>query len=320
MIELLKSIFIDPVELHGNLIVLKTSSEYENQEQTNSIFSDKWLKHDIKSQLDSMELFQLRWYLVLYGFNDEKELKEFLQTKKYILDAGCGLGYKAAWMALLSSESIVIGMDFSDAVLSAAEHYKGIDNLFFVKGDISQTNIKDNSIDYISCDQVIHHTENPAKTFEHLSNKLSVSGQIGCYVYAKKAIPRELIDEYFRTFTLKCTKEEIWEMSEQLTKLGKTLSELNAKIDVPDIPLLNIKGGSYDVQRFIYWNFLKCFWNEKIGWNGSVSTNFDWYGPSNASRYSEEEFRSWITINNLATLYFHREEACYSGRFLKQES
>jgi SAM-dependent methyltransferase len=267
--------------------------------------------------LEHNQLFQKRWYLNLYGFSDDNDLKKFLQTKKIILDAGCGLGYKAAWMALLSPESIVIGMDISEAVLTAAIYYKDIDNLFFVKGDIAQTNIKDDSIDYISCDQVIHHTENPEKTFEHLSKKLTKSGQIACYVYAKKALPRELLDEYFRTFTMKCTKEDIWKMSEQLTKLGKALSRLDVKIDVPDIPLLNIKGGIYDIQRFFYWNFLKCFWNEEFGWHNSVLTNYDWYGPANASRYSEEEFRNWIISNNLTEVYFHKEEACYSGRFFK---
>jgi SAM-dependent methyltransferase len=317
MNDIFKELFNIPVTLNGNLIIMKLSSEFEDQQQTNNIFSDKWLRHGIKSQLDGIELFQLRWYLDLYGFNNDNDFKDFLKTKKIILDAGCGLGYKAAWMALLSPESIVIGMDFSEAVFSVADHYKGISNLFFVKGDIAQTNLKEKSIDYISCDQVIHHTENPEKTFEHLSKILSRFGQIACYVYARKALPRELLDEYFRTFTKSCTNEELWEMSEQLTVLGKTLSELNIKIDVPDIPLLNIKGGIYDIQRFIYWNFLKCFWNDEFGWDNSVSTNFDWYGPVNASRYSEEEFKSWITKNNLNIVYFHKEEACYSGRFIK---
>jgi hypothetical protein len=100
--------------------------------------------------------------------------------------------------------------------------------------------------------------------------------------------------------------------------LGKTLSGLNIHIDVPDIPLLGIKAGDFDIQRFIYWNFLKCFWNEQFGWENSVLTNFDWYGPANAIRYSEEEFKGWILNNKLKIVYFHKEEACYSGRFLKK--
>lgn len=318
MNKIVTELFNISVDFNGNLIVLKTSSEFENQQQTNNIFSDKWLRHDIKSQLDGIELFQLRWYLELYGFYDENGFKDFLKTKKTILDAGCGLGYKAAWMALLSPESVVIGMDFSNAVFSAADHYKGIENLFFVKGDIAQTNIKEGSVDYINCDQVIHHTEDPEKTFEHLSKLLSKTGQIACYVYAKKALPRELLDDHFRTFTKNCSREELWKMAEQLTELGRTLSKLNLKIDVPDIPLLKIKGGNYDIQRFVYWNFLKCFWNEDFGWDGSISTNFDWYGPANAFRYSEAEFKKWIIDNYLRIKHFHKEEACYSGRFSKE--
>ena len=51
----------------------------------------------------------------------------------------------------------------------------------------------------------------------------------------------------------------MWDFSEQMTILGKKLSDLNIEIDVPDIPFLSIKGGKYDIQRFIYWNFIKMF-------------------------------------------------------------
>jgi len=319
MNEILRKLFIDSVSLNENLIVMKTSSEYENQQQTNEVFSDKWLKNDIKTTINGIRTYQLLWYLDLYGFKDENDLKVFLQSKKIILDAGCGLGYKAAWFAELSPESIVIGMDFSDAVFAAANYYSNIKNLFFIKGDIADTGINEGVFDYISCDQVIHHTEYPEKTFAHLTTLLTNNGQFACYVYAKKALPHELLDEYFRSFSKQCTKEQLWQMSEQLTTLGKILSDLKIKIEVPDIPLLGINGGYYDLQRFIYWNFLKCFWNEEFGWDNSVATNYDWYAPSNAKRYSENEFRSWAEQNKLEFFYFHKEEACYSGRFRKSK-
>jgi hypothetical protein len=85
-----------------------------------------------------------------------------------------------------------------------------------------------------------------------------------------------------------------------------------------DIPMLNIKGGNYDLQRFIYWNFIKCFWRDDWGIKVSDATNFDWYSPSNAKRYSEEEFKKMIEDNTLDIVTFHKEEACYSGRFKKR--
>lgn len=313
----LTNLFNKPIEILDNLIILKEQSEFATQMQTIEMFSEKWSKNETAFTLNGIQKFQLNWYLQLYGFSSEENLKSFLATKKIIFDAGSGLGYKAAWFATLAPKSMVIGMDFSTAAYEAARYYKHIPNLFFVRGDIADTQIKPGSINYINCDQVIHHTENPEKTFAHLTKRLAKNGEFACYVYAKKALPRELLDDYFRTFALQCTNKQLWNLSNQLTELGKTLSDLSIKIDVPDIPLLGIKGGNYDLQRFIYWNFIKCFWNEQFGWENSAATNFDWYGPANAARYSKSEFLQWITNNHLKTKYFHQEEACYSGRFFK---
>lgn len=74
-------------------------------------------------------------------------------------------------------------------------------------------------------------------------------------IFIEKALPRELIDDYFRTNTHNIPDAEIWQLSEQLTELGKRLSALQISFESPEIPLLGIKAGTYDIQRFIYWNF-----------------------------------------------------------------
>ena len=151
-----------------------------------------------------------------------------------------------------------------------------------------------------------------------LSRILSSGGELAVYVYAKKALPRELLDDYFRSKTKEISKEDMWKLSEQLTELGRRLTELKINIDVPEIPLLGIKGGEIDLQRFIYWNFIKCFWSEELGKKTSLSTNYDWYAPSNALRYSKNDFVRMVVNANLIPRPFHSEEACHSGRFLKE--
>lgn len=304
-----------PVTLDQNLVVLESRYQLSKQVQTNDAFSEKWEKVEEKNLVKDFINFQKRWYYDLYGFESESDLRIFLKTKSLIFDAGCGLGYKSAWFAELAPHALVLGMDFSESVYLAAKKYARISNLFFIKGDIADTNIKTNTIDYISCDQVLHHTSNPPLTFKHLSSLLSTGGEFACYVYAKKALPRELLDDHFREISKELKNEELWALSQQLTQLGKTLTELNVKFTCPDIPTLGIKGGEYDLQRFIYWNFLKCFWNEEVGWESSVSGNFDWYAPSIAFRYSEKEFKEIIRDNCLDIIYFHSENACNSGRF-----
>ncbi len=312
---MISEVFNENIDIKDNLIFLKNTSQDINQQQTNDAFSEKWTEYEKTSEKEKLYDMQKEWYLTLYGFQNEFDLAEFLSTKKYIFDAGCGLGYKAKWFADLSPNSIVIAMDFSDACMIAAQNYKETKNLYFIQGDIAKTPFLDNSIDYVSCDQVIMHTEIPEETFKELTRV--TKKEFSCYVYAKKALPRELLDEHFRTYCKDLSSDELWDMSHKLTQLGKTLSDLNIKIDVPDIPQMNIKGGEYDLQRFIYWNFLKCFWSKDLGEETSVATNFDWYSPSNAKRYSEEEYKLMIENNNLNIEYFHSEEACYSGRFSK---
>ena len=306
----------DVLRFDKNYVSVLETSAASNQQQTNDVFTEKWDKYADTSELETFYQFQREWYLKLYGFASEEALAEHLSDARVILDAGCGLGYKAAWFARLAPHAVVVGMDYSGAAQQASEMFADLPNLFFVRGDIAKTPFKDGAVDYVSCDQVIMHTEVPEATFAELARITeNVVGQFACYFYAKKALPRELIDDYFRAHCKTVTTEQLWEMSEQLTELGKRLSALNVSFDAPDIPLLGIKGGEIDVQRFIYWNFLKCFWNNELGHDTSLATNFDWYSPSNARRFSEEEVRGIVADNAMKTLSFHSEEACYSGRF-----
>lgn len=315
-----RNIFLDPPFFKNNFISKNKEQQIspKNQTQTKEIFSDKWTKFDKGEKKSLVFDFQKDWFLDLYGFDSEKKFKEFLSDKKIILDAGCGLGYKAKWFADLAPHAVVIGVDISDAALLAAKNYEGTPNLFFLKADIADTGIKANTIDFTVCDQVIMHTEFPEKTFEHLTTITKNGGEFACYVYRKKALPRELLDDYFRNATHQISNDQLWELSSQLTELGKRFSKLNVTIDSPEIPLLGIQEGSYDIQRFIYWNFLKCFWREEYGEEMSTAINYDWYAPSNATRFSEAEFKSLINQNNLKISHFHQEEACYSGRFIKE--
>lgn len=308
----LENLFAIPVTFSENLAILLDKSEHPNQAQTNESFSEKWVKLDKESDTTAMENFQKEWVLHLYGFNSMAGFKEFLSDKKIIIDAGCGLGFKSAWLAENAPNSIVFGIDYSEAAYVAAKRYKHISNLFFFRGDIAQLPFKKGVLDFILCDQVIHHTENPQKTFAHLSSLLTDTGKFACYVYAKKALPRELVDDYFRKATHDFSHEEMWAFSDQLTELGKVLSELNVKFTSPDIPALGIKGGEYDLQRFIYWNFIKCFYHKDWTKQENDSCNFDWYSPSNAERYSADEFKAWVLPLHLKIDFFRSEEACHT--------
>lgn len=288
-----------------------------NELHTSAAFSEKWttLQQEAPDQDEGWKQYQFRWYLRCYGYADEAEFAAALAPCRVILDAGCGPGYKAAWFARLNPVALVVAMDLSDSIFVAADRYADVPNLVFVKGDIADTPFNAGAFDLISCDQVLHHTDQPPQTVREFARILANDGRLNTYVYAKKALPRELLDEHLRDYSKQLGSDQLWALSEQLTVLGKTLSELDIIIDVPDMPALGIAGGKQDLQRFIYWNFIKCFWNPEHGHEASKLINFDWYAPSTAYRYSRDEFIAMLAAAGFVPEFLHSEEACHTGRF-----
>ncbi|WKT58334.1 hypothetical protein QVH35_02455 [Candidatus Nitrosotenuis chungbukensis] len=121
---------------------------------------------------------------------------------------------------------------------------------------------------------------------------------------------REFADDYIRQFTTNMTENECMEFSKDMAYLGKALSKLKKKITIPrDIPILQIKAGTYDVQRFIYWYFLKCFWAEDDDLQRSIGVNYDWYYPKFAYRHTPDEVRKWFKDINVSITHFKEVES-----------
>ena len=135
-------------------------------------------------------------------------------------------------------------------------------------------------------------------------------GMISIYVYKIKGPMREFADNFIRKSTVKMTEKQCIEFSRDMALLGKNLSKIKKTITVPkDIPLLQIKAGTYDVQRFIYWNFLKCWWSKDVPFEQSVATNFDWYFPEYAYRHNPKEVKKWFKDSKIRIVHFNEIES-----------
>ena len=139
---------------------------------------------------------------------------------------------------------------------------------------------------------------------------MNKNGKISVYVYKIKGPMREFADNFIRKSTVKMTEKQCIEFSKEMAILGKNLSKIKKTITIPkDIPLLGIKAGTYDIQRFIYWNFLKCWWSGNVPFEQSIATNFDWYYPEYAYRHSTKEVKKWIKDSKLKITYFNEIES-----------
>ena len=59
------------------------------------------------------------------------------------------------------------------------------------------------------------------------------------------------------------------------------------------------------MQRLLYYNFLKCFWNEAFDWETNNMVNFDWYHPHHAWQQTEEEVGRWLEELGVSEFRFH---------------
>lgn len=263
-----------------------------DQTGTFDSFSAKWSRVDSDEVKQRFEA-QYAWYVQRFGFGDEAGLREFLADKRTVLEAGTGLGGDAARFARLS-DATVVGLDLSESIVTAQREFGAAENLHYIQADLLRPPLRAGAFDFISADQVVHHTPDAEAAVRSLARLLAPGGVLAFYVYKRKAPLREYADDYIRERTTKMSVEECMRFSESMSELGRKLSDLGATVTLDrDIPLLGIPAGEHDVQRLIYWYFLKCFWNDDFSPNLNDLVNFDWYHPPYASRHTESEVRGW---------------------------
>jgi ubiquinone/menaquinone biosynthesis C-methylase UbiE/uncharacterized protein YbaR (Trm112 family) len=277
--------------------------------KTEDAFSSKWKTYHKSYHEKGWFEFQRNWFLERFGWDTLAKFNKFLEGRSRILDAGTGIGNSARFLSS-NVNSQVFALDASESIDFAYKKYGHIENVHFLQADLRKLPFQKNFFDYVYSDQVLHHTKNTETSFKYLTKFLQKKGFVSIYVYNKKAPLREYADDYIRSKTTKMTEAQCIDFSKDMTILGRSLSRLKKKITIPkDIPLLNIKAGTYDVQRFIYWHFLKCFWADDGDFERSVGVNFDWYYPKFAFRHTPEEVRKWYKDTNTTITHFKEIES-----------
>ena len=284
------------------------------QLQTIESFSSKW--EEVPDYREGTSEFYWQWYLDRYASGDESELVARIFKAATILDAGTGLGRDAEFFQGATSAD-VFAVDLSTGIHTAYRnlHYTGI---HFIRCDIAYLPFAPGFFDFISCDQVLHHTPDPPETLAHLATRLSPAGTLNFYVYKVKAVMREMCDDYLRGITSGYSVGKCLGFSAKLADIGKQLTEMNRSIVInSDIPELGIEAGTYDLQRFFYWHFIKMFYNAGFSWEDNIAVNFDWYHPACAKRYTRDEVESMVDHAGLHIERFHESDAGYSVRTSK---
>jgi 2-polyprenyl-3-methyl-5-hydroxy-6-metoxy-1,4-benzoquinol methylase len=96
-------------------------------------------------------------------------LDDQIPWEKSILDAGCGTGQLACLLSVKNRKTL--GMDFSEKSLAKGKELKEklkLDNLTFRKENLLELEHDGRQFDYIFCNGVLHHTNNPYLGFQNI--------------------------------------------------------------------------------------------------------------------------------------------------------
>ena len=277
----------------------------DTREQTLGSFRDKWEQNKelafSETLKEGSDIFN--WILTRNGVPSSPDFAAWLKGKTRILDAGCGNGRVTALLQRYAPQSAsIVGIDLTAATV-AAENLRDLQNVDVrekdLLGDLSDLGL----FDLIYCQEVLHHTADPKGAFLNLCQRLGPNGEIAIYVYKLKAPLREYADDYIQDAISSLPYDEAMKEMHEITLLGKVLSELDVKVKVPDVKVLGIEAGEYDVQRFIYHFFLKCFWNPSLSVDENVAINYDWYHPQLCTRHTLDEVLGWFADAGLGVIH-----------------
>lgn len=274
-------------------------------QQTYESFRNKWTQNrDLAFSETLREGSDIHtWILSRNGFSSTTAFQGWLAGRMRVLDAGCGNGRVTALLRCNAPvETSLVGIDLTAADV-AKENLATLPNVSVTQKDLLG-DLRDLGLfDLIYCQEVLHHTADPRGAFLNLCTRLAPKGEIAIYVYKLKAPIREYADDSIRDAISALPYQAAIKEMQEITLLGKALSELGVKVTIPEVKVLGIEAGEYDIQRFIYHFFLKCFWNPDLTMEENVAINYDWYHPQLCTRHTLEEVETWFSDAGLDVVH-----------------
>ncbi len=264
------------------------------QTQTADSFGYKWGRqnaYELDHYLDFIKTDEPpRW-----GVTTIEEFQQLFHGRTRILEGGCGSAHFASiYVPHLNADTEWVGTDLSSAIDIAKARLGARPRTQFVQANLLQLPYAEGAFDLVFCRGVMHHTPSTHAAFTSLARAVAPGGELMFMIYRRMGPIREFTDEYVRNCVSKLSPEKGWEALGPLTKFAKALADLHVEVEVPeDIPYLEIPAGRYDIQRLIYYHFLKAYWNPDLSFDTNQHNTFDWYHPPFAFHHTEDEIRRW---------------------------
>jgi SAM-dependent methyltransferase len=101
---------------------------------------------------------------------------------KSVLECGCGGGMHSSLIAPYAKELVAVDLNTTDI---ARERNKQFSNITFIEGDLATIDLG-RKFDIVFSVGVVHHTDDPERTFQNLLRHVKPGGKILVWVYSKE--------------------------------------------------------------------------------------------------------------------------------------
>ena len=210
-------------------------------------------------------------------------------AEKVVLDAGCGAGRFTRLAAEFGAKSVV-GVDLSESVEVAFEATRHLSNVVIVQAALEALPLTDD-FDYAFSVGVLHHTENPARSFASVASHVRDGGAMSAWVYAREG------NEWVLRFVDPVRKGITSRMPPSLTRGVAYLLAMPLTLVLWAVyrPVGRRESLAWLRRRLFYFDYL--YFLSRFRFADIALVIFDHLHPTLAQYVAKQELHKWFTDN-----------------------
>lgn len=206
---------------------------------------------------------------------------------KTVLDCGCGQGQHAAYLAQRAKR--VVGVDLNTSAV-ARRRTAGLANVEVLEADLADLDTEER-FDFVYCMGVLHHTDDPEKSFRNIARLLKPGGVILFYVYSREGnlLSRALLEPVKRAWLRRLERASVARVARAANVVLSLLLATAYRLPLPFLP---------------FYEYFSAF--RLLSPRRRLVTVFDMLNAPRTAYLPRATVERWISLDDLEPVHLSR--------------